>query len=50
MKIKILGSGGWEGIPVPFCKCRVCKSAQNLESKDNRTRPELLVETSKGNF
>ncbi|MDI6806653.1 MAG: MBL fold metallo-hydrolase [Candidatus Aenigmarchaeota archaeon] len=51
MKIKILGSGGWEGIPIPFCNCRVCKVAKkNLKSKDNRTRPEILVETDKGKF
>jgi len=27
MKIKILGLGGWEGIPAPFCNCRICKLA-----------------------
>jgi phosphoribosyl 1,2-cyclic phosphate phosphodiesterase len=47
MQIKILGSGAWEGIPAPFCDCRVCKSS---DSKDNRTRPEILVETEKGKF
>lgn len=50
MKLKILGSGGWEGIPAPFCKCKVCKSAQKPKSKDNRTRPQILVETEKGRF
>ena len=51
MKIKILGSGGWEGIPAPFCNCRVCKIARkNPNSKDYRTRPEILVETEKGSF
>lgn len=50
MKIKIIGSGGWEGIPAPFCSCRVCKLAKNPESKNSRTRPEILVETEKGKF
>ena len=50
MKIKVLGSGGWEGIPTPFCACRICESAKNPGSKDNRTRPEILVETEKGSF
>ena len=50
MKIKILGSGAWEGIPVPFCKCKICRNAKNTDSKDNRTRPEILVETDKGKF
>ncbi|MGV8161919.1 MAG: MBL fold metallo-hydrolase [Candidatus Nanoarchaeia archaeon] len=48
MDITILGSGGWEGIPAPFCKCRVCKSAKDPKSKDYRTRPEILIETKKG--
>jgi len=50
MKVKIIGSGSWEGIPVPFCSCRVCNSSKDLNSKDSRTRPEILVETDEGNF
>lgn len=50
MKLKILGSGTWEGIPAPFCKCKVCELAKRSNSKDNRTRPEILVETEKGQF
>lgn len=51
MKLTLLGSGGWEGIPVPFCNCRVClDAAKNLLSKNARSRPEILVETDKGNF
>lgn len=47
--MKILGSGGWEGIPVPFCNCRVCKIAkENPNSKNFRARPEILIETEKG--
>jgi len=49
MKIKLLGSGAWEGIPASFCNCRVCKEARiNLDSKNNRTRPSLLLETEEG--
>ncbi len=43
MKIRILGSGGWEGVPVPFCQCRVCRSAGH-GTRDFRTRPSILVE------
>jgi phosphoribosyl 1,2-cyclic phosphate phosphodiesterase len=50
MRVKILGSGGWEGIPAPFCNCRVCESAKDPKSKDNRTRPSIAVETDKGKF
>jgi len=50
MKLKILGSSAWEGIPVPFCKCKICESAKKPKSKDNRTRPQILVETKKGQF
>lgn len=51
MKITMLGSGGWEGIPSPFCKCRVCESAKlGPLSKDYRTRPEILIEGGGGNF
>ncbi|MBS3105057.1 MBL fold metallo-hydrolase [Candidatus Woesearchaeota archaeon] len=51
MKIRILGSGAWEGIPAPFCKCKVCELAKEYpNSKDHRTRPEILVEGDKGKF
>lgn len=51
MKVKILGSGAWEGIPVPFCNCKVCSNAKNdFSSKDYRTRPQLLFETDEGSF
>ena len=51
MKITILGSGAWEGIPAPFCHCTVCSLAINNPSdKNNRTRPQLFVETATGAF
>ncbi len=49
-KVTIIGSGGWGGIPAPFCRCKACQSAREPGSKDNRTRPEILVETEKGRF
>jgi len=50
MNLSILGSGAWEGIPAPFCNCRVCLSALELGSKDFRMRPQLLVKTEEGVF
>lgn len=50
MKIKILGSGAWEGIPAPFCKCKICESAKKPNSKDNRTRPQISIESDEGQF
>lgn len=51
MKIKILGSGAWQGIPASFCKCDICqKASKNLYSKDARTRPQFIVETKKGSI
>lgn len=51
MKTTLLGSGGWEGIPAPFCLCRVCaKAAQDPFGKEARTRPGLLIETAEGAF
>lgn len=49
MQITVIGSGGWEGIPAPFCRCRVCRIAPP-NSKNSRTRPQFLFETSKGRF
>lgn len=51
MKITVLGSGAWEGIPAPFCDCDVCAEAtKNPSSKNNRTRPQLLVENNNKQF
>ena len=51
MRVTLLGSGGWEGIPVPFCSCRVCADASvNPVGKNARSRPEILVETDRGKF
>ncbi len=37
MKVTVLGSGGSEGIPVPYCDCRVCKGG------DHRFRTSYLI-------
>lgn len=51
MKLTILGSGAWEGIPAPFCSCAVCHEAiKNPGSKNNRSRPQFLFETEHGSF
>lgn len=51
MKIKILGSGSWEGIPAPFCNCRICKDAiSNPNSKNFRFRPCFEVINENKNF
>ena len=51
MKVTILGSGAWQGIPAPFCSCAICTQAtDNPTSKNYRTRPEILIETDEGAF
>ncbi len=51
MKLTILGSGAWEGIPAPFCHCLLCRTATSTKgSKNNRTRPLFLCETETGKF
>lgn len=51
MKVIILGSGAWQGIPAPFCSCAICTQAtENPTSKNYRTRPEILIETNEGAF
>ncbi len=51
MKLTILGSGAWEGIPAPFCSCAICSLAiKEPESKNNRTRPQFLIEGNGGKF
>lgn len=51
LKLTVLGSGAWEGIPRPFGKSKIDNLAKNdPNSKNNRTRPEFLIETDKGKF
>lgn len=51
MNITMLGSGCWEGVPAPFCGCRICNHAsENPLSQENRTRPSFFVESDKTKF
>ena len=42
MKIIFLGTGTSQGVPVIACDCRIC---QSLDSRDNRLRSSVLIET-----
>lgn len=44
MKLIVLGSGGSEGIPAPFCNCKVCKG------RDERCRGSYLIKTKNTSF
>ncbi len=51
MKLMFLGSGAWEGIPAPFCGCRVCGIArENPYSRDSRTRTSIRVTVGRESF
>lgn len=43
MKIKILGSGGGESFPAPFCSCEHCEEARRLGGKNLRTLSQTLI-------
>ncbi len=47
MKIKFLGTGTSQGVPVIACKCDVCKS---YDFKDNRLRSSVLIEINGQNL
>jgi phosphoribosyl 1,2-cyclic phosphate phosphodiesterase len=42
MKIKILGSGGGEGFPAPFCCCEHCETARKMGGKSLRTLSQTI--------
>jgi len=50
MKINILWSWWWEGIPSPFCRCHICQSTNDQINKNFRTRPEFLFESDEWKF
>jgi phosphoribosyl 1,2-cyclic phosphate phosphodiesterase len=43
LKLRILGSGGGEGIPSMFCNCPTCQKARALGGHDLRTRSCAIV-------
>ena len=43
MKIKILGSGGGEGFPAPFCTCDHCEMARKAGGKSLRSLSQTMI-------
>ena len=43
MKIKILGSGGGEGFPAPFCSCEHCETARKMGGKSIRSLHQAII-------
>ena len=43
MKIRILGSGGGEGFPAPFCSCEHCETARKMGEKSLRSLSQSII-------
>lgn len=43
MKIKLLGTGGSEGIPAIFCNCPICINAKQKKGKEIRKRSGAII-------
>lgn len=41
--MKFLGTGAAEGIPNPFCNCRVCQNAREKKGNEIRTRSSFML-------
>lgn len=46
MKIRILGSGGGEGFPAPFCSCEHCEDARKKGGKSLRTLSQSIIDNT----
>jgi len=44
MKIKLLGTAAFEGIPALFCSCETCRESRKLGGKNIRKRSSALVD------
>lgn len=44
MKLRILGSGGGEGFPAPFCCCDHCETARRLGGKSLRSLSQSIID------
>ncbi len=44
MKFIILGSGGFQTIPIPTCQCRVCKEARKKGVPYSRNGPSIFID------
>ena len=44
MKIKYLGTAAYEGVPAPYCKCRVCRESFRTGGRALRSRSQALVD------
>lgn len=43
MKIKYLGTAAYEGVPSPFCNCRVCRLSKKAGGRNMRSRSQALI-------
>lgn len=44
MKIKLLGTAAYEGIPALFCSCDICRESRALGGKNVRMRSSALID------
>lgn len=42
--MKFLGTGAGEGIPNPFCTCKVCENARRVKGREIRTRSSFMLD------
>lgn len=41
--MKFLGTGAGEGIPNPFCNCKICENARKVKGREIRTRSSFML-------